>query len=104
MLDRRDFFRCTATAATTILLPDSWRMRATTAAESSRQTKITDLTVIRLREKGRNGQARAFLEIATDSDFDGVSGELFMDTPRQLNEMLPRLRNCWSTEIPGMLS
>ncbi len=92
MLDRRDFLRCTATAATTILLSDSWRMRATTAAESSRQTKITDLAVIRLREKGRNGQARAFLEITTDSDFDGVSGELFMDTPRQLNDMLPRLR------------
>jgi len=54
--------------------------------------KITDLTVIRLREKGSTGQTRAFLEVTTDSDVDGVSGELFMDTPGRLNEMLPRLR------------
>ena len=93
MLCRRDFLRSAAATATAALfLPDPWATKNSFATESPRQAKIADLAVIRLREKGGNGQTRAFLEIATNSDLNGVSGELFLDTPQKLSEMLPRLR------------
>jgi L-alanine-DL-glutamate epimerase-like enolase superfamily enzyme len=101
MLYRRDFLRSAASAATAaVVLPDHWRTENSFAAESPRQAKIADLAIIRLREKGGNGQTRAFLEVTTNSDLNGVSGELFLDTPRQLDEMLPRLRELLVARYP----
>jgi L-alanine-DL-glutamate epimerase-like enolase superfamily enzyme len=93
MLHRRDFLRSAASAATAVIvLPTPWGTRNSLAAERPRQAKIVDLAVLRLREKGGNGPTRAFLEVTTNSDLNGVSGELFLDTPQRLNELLPQLR------------
>jgi len=101
VLLRRDVLRSAATATTAaILLPDTWAPKDSLAAESPRQVKIADLAVIRLREKGGNGPTRAFLEITTNASLSGVSGELFMDTPRQLEKVLPRLRELLAGQDP----
>jgi L-alanine-DL-glutamate epimerase-like enolase superfamily enzyme len=93
MLHRRDFLRSATGAATAaMVLPDPWGTKNSSAAETPRQAKIADVAVVRLREKGGKGQPRAFLEITTNSGPNGVSGELFLDTPQQLTKMLPRLR------------
>jgi hypothetical protein len=89
VLYRQDFLRSAAKAvAAAVALPGYGGMKNSFATERPRQTKIADLAVVRLREKGSKGQPRAFLEITTNSDLNGVSGESFMDTPRQLAQIL----------------
>ena len=41
--------------------------------------------------KRRQPRSQVFLEITTDAEFKGVSGELFLDTPKRLDEIAPRL-------------
>jgi L-alanine-DL-glutamate epimerase-like enolase superfamily enzyme len=58
----------------------------------AKPVRITDVKVIRVRERGGKGGGRPFLQITTDVGLSGVSGELFLDTPKRLEEMSGRLR------------
>ena len=62
--------------------------------------RITDLKVIRVRERGSKVAGRPFLQITTDTGHIGVSGELFMDTPRRLEEISPKLRELLAGQDP----
>jgi L-alanine-DL-glutamate epimerase-like enolase superfamily enzyme len=59
-------------------------------AEEDADARIAGMQVIRLREKG-SSKSRSYLEITTDRGPRGISGELYLDTPRQLDELNPRL-------------
>ncbi len=88
MLTRRIFLgSATGIAASTLANAQAycWAARATVDAT------ISDVRVIRLRDKSGRGNVRPYLEIATDQGMCGISGELFMDTPRQLTELQPQL-------------
>ena len=60
------------------------------ATEADAHGRISGLQVIRLREKG-GSRIRSFLEITTDLDARGISGELFQDTPQQFEKLMPGL-------------
>lgn len=89
MLTRRTFFKSAFGVAASTLCTSGQRCKAFSAAADADAT-IIGLQVIRLREKG-GSKIRSYLEITTDLGLKGISGELFQDTPRQLNELVPRL-------------
>ena len=91
MLNRRTFLGSAAGFAVSDL------SRANTPADAT----ITDLRVIGLREKGARGNTRNYLEIETDRGIRGISGELFQDTPRQLDELRPRLLKALKGRSPN---
>lgn len=101
MLNRRSFLKTTAqvAAAAPLIAESPWTSKGL-AAEPLRPAKITDVRVIRVREKNRTGSGRTFLEITTDAGLNGLSGELFQDTPKVLTELTPKLRECLAGKDP----
>jgi L-rhamnonate dehydratase len=91
MFTRRTFLRSAGGVAASALLTSGGRCGKAIAGEEDADSKVSGLEVIRLREKDKPGNGRSYLEIATDRGVHGISGELFQDTPRQLNELCPRL-------------
>jgi L-rhamnonate dehydratase len=90
MLTRRTFLgSATGVAASALFTSGHWGKAV--AAEEHAGAKITDLRVVRLREKGDRAKSRSYLEMTTNLGTRGISGELFQDTPRQLDELGPRL-------------
>ncbi len=90
MLNRRTFFAATAGITGSALMASRRSLRAI-AADGRAAASIADLRVIRLREKASRGKVRSYVEITTDSGIHGMSGELYLDTPRKLDELRPRL-------------
>ena len=100
MLNRRTFFAA-ATSVTASALMASKRSLRAMAADGRADASIADLRVIRLREKGGRGKVRSYLEIATNVGLRGMSGELYLDTPRKLDELRPRLLKTLVGRNPG---
>jgi len=98
MLTRRTFLQSTGGVAAWSLLATP---EAAAAAEQGADAKITDLRVVRLREKGDGGRGRSYLQITTDRGVSGISGELYLDTPRQLGELCPGLRKALVGRSPN---
>ncbi len=90
MLTRRMFLGLATGAAASALFTTRHGCQ-TVAGEGHAEVKIADLRIVRLREKGSRGKSRRYLEITTHLGIRGISGELFQDTPRQLDELAPRL-------------
>jgi L-alanine-DL-glutamate epimerase-like enolase superfamily enzyme len=61
-------------------------------APENSDAKISDLKVVRLREQGSRAKPRSYLQVTSDVGMRGISGELYLDTPQQLEELCPRLR------------
>jgi L-alanine-DL-glutamate epimerase-like enolase superfamily enzyme len=89
MLTRRLFLGSAAGLVAPALCANGLSRKAV-AAESHADCRIAGVQVVQLREKGAD-KGRSFLEIATNLRARGISGELFQDTPRQLDELNPRL-------------
>lgn len=92
MLTRRTFLGSAGGVAASALFPSGHWSGEVIAAEEDADARIADLQVVRLREKGSRGTGRSYLEITTNLGIRGISGELFQDTPRRLDEVSPRLR------------
>lgn len=88
MLTRRTFLGSAIGAATSALCSNDPRWA--NAAEVDGGNEVASLQVIRLREKGGK-KSRSYLEITSKLGVRGISGELYLDTPRQLNELASRL-------------
>ena len=100
MLTRRTFLGSAGGVAASALVTSGRRCRAVAAGQHA-GAKVTDLRVVQLREKGRRGRSRHYLQITTDVGMRGISGELYQDTPRQLDELSPRLREVLVGRNPG---
>jgi L-alanine-DL-glutamate epimerase-like enolase superfamily enzyme len=90
MLTRRTFLGSATGGAASALFTGRCRCPAV-AAEKHAEARITDLRVVRLREKGSRGKSRSYLEVTSNVGIRGISGELYQDTPRQLDQLKPRL-------------
>ena len=95
MLNRRLFLGSVTSAATGALIANAH------AAEGHTDARISDLQVIQLREKGGRGKSRSYLEITTNAGINGISGELFQDTPQRLGELRPCLLRALAGRAPG---
>lgn len=91
MFTRRTFLGSAVGATAATILSRIHRSRGALADEPRDDARIEDIQVVSLRDKGSNGRGRSYLEIATRAGTRGFSGELFMDTPRKLGELRPRL-------------
>lgn len=100
MLNRRTFFAAATGVTATALMASKRSLRAM-SADGRADASIADLRVIRLREKGGRGKVRSYLEIATNVGLRGMSGELYLDTPRKLDELRPRLLKTLVGRNPG---
>ena len=89
MLTRRTFLGSVVGVAASNFCPNGHCGEAC-ATEADEHARISGLQVIRLREKG-GSRIRSFLEITTDLEARGISGELFQDTPQQFEELMPGL-------------
>lgn len=100
MLNRRVFLG-SATGLSVAALIGSGRSSSAFTADGHADARITDLGVIRLREKGSRGKSRSYLEVTTNDGIHGTSGELFQDTPRKLDELTPRLLDALVGQLPS---
>lgn len=89
MLTRRTFLGSVGGVAASSFCPNG-HLGEACATEADAHGRISGLQVIRLREKG-GSRIRSFLEITTDLDARGISGELFQDTPQQFEKLMPGL-------------
>ncbi len=89
MLNRRTFLGSMAGASAAAISAKGHRV--VSACEQFERAKIADVRVIRLRDKNGSSKIRSFLEITTDCGIYGLSGELYQDTPRELEELRANL-------------
>jgi len=75
----------------------------TAATEAQTQpARIAELRVIRVRQRASQEASRPFFQITADTGHIGVSGELFMETPKRLEEMLGKLRELLLGQDPRL--